>query len=92
MTHVREGAPVAKANKPVHDRRRMNDDLDRVAPFGVLCDESLTVTRMGPSWRRLGDVFVGREWAGEPAASNLFADGRLVLRVRPTYAYGALPR
>ena len=37
-----------------------DDDLDRVAPFGVLCDESLTVTRVGPSWRRLGDDFVGR--------------------------------
>jgi PAS domain S-box-containing protein len=37
-----------------------DDDLDRVAPFGVLCDESLTVTRMGPSWRRLCDDVVGR--------------------------------
>jgi len=37
-----------------------DDDLDRVAPFGVLCDESLVVTRVGPSWRRLSDDFVGR--------------------------------
>jgi PAS domain S-box-containing protein len=37
-----------------------DDDLDRVAPFGVLCDESLTVTRVGPSWRRLCEAFVGR--------------------------------
>jgi len=37
-----------------------DDDLDRVAPFGVLCDESLVVTRTGPSWHRLCEDFTGR--------------------------------
>jgi len=36
-----------------------DDDLDRVAPFGVLCDEALVVTRIGPSWRRLCEDFTG---------------------------------
>ncbi len=40
--------------------RLEDDDLDRVAPFGVLCDEALVVTRVGPSWRRLTEDFVGR--------------------------------
>jgi PAS domain S-box-containing protein len=40
--------------------RMEGGDLDRVAPFGVLCDESLTVLRVGPSWVRLTDGFVGR--------------------------------
>jgi len=37
-----------------------DDDLDRAAPFGVLCDESMTVLRQGPSWSRLGADLVGR--------------------------------
>ena len=37
-----------------------DDDLDRAAPFGVLCDEDLVVRRQGPSWARLGLSFVGR--------------------------------
>ncbi|CAB4845899.1 unannotated protein [freshwater metagenome] len=36
------------------------DDLDRVSPFGVICDESLTIVRAGPSWRRLTADMVGR--------------------------------
>jgi len=36
------------------------DDLDRVAPFGVLCDEDLVVVRTGSSWNRLTQDFVGR--------------------------------
>ncbi len=36
------------------------DDLDRVAPFGVLCDEELVVVRTGGSWNRLTPDFVGR--------------------------------
>jgi PAS domain S-box-containing protein len=36
------------------------DDLDRVAPFGILCDEELVVVRVGPSWARLTEPFVGR--------------------------------
>ncbi len=37
-----------------------DDDLDRAAPFGVLCDEDLVVLRQGPSWDRLGLTLVGR--------------------------------
>jgi len=40
--------------------RLRDDDLDRAAPFGVLCDEDLVVLRQGPSWRRLGVEMVGR--------------------------------
>ena len=36
------------------------DDLDRVAPFGVLCDEDLVVIRTGTSWNRIAADFVGR--------------------------------
>ena len=35
-------------------------DLDRLAPFGMLCDSSLVVTRVGPSWARLTSGVVGR--------------------------------
>ena len=35
------------------------DDLDRVAPFGVLCDEDLVVVRTGTSWNRLTADFAG---------------------------------
>jgi hypothetical protein len=37
-----------------------DDQLDRAAPFGVLCDEDLVVLRQGPSWDRLGVSLVGR--------------------------------
>jgi len=37
-----------------------DDDLDRAAPFGVLCGEDLVVLRQGPSWARLGVSLVGR--------------------------------
>jgi PAS domain S-box-containing protein len=37
-----------------------DDDLDRAAPFGLLCDEDLVVLRQGPSWSRLGLTLVGR--------------------------------
>ncbi len=37
-----------------------DDDLDRAAPFGVLCGEDLVVRRQGPSWARLGVTLVGR--------------------------------
>lgn len=40
---------------------RLNEEnLDQAAPFGVLCDEDLVVTRQGPSWSRLGVSLVGR--------------------------------
>jgi len=71
------------------------EDLDRVAPFGVVCDESLVVTRMGPSWRRLGADVVGRGLfdafevvrpAGLSTIETVRAhrDSMLLLRVRPS--------
>ncbi len=34
--------------------------FDRIAPFGVLCDENLVVSRAGPAWARLRADLVGR--------------------------------
>jgi len=71
------------------------DDLDRVAPFGVVCDESLVVTRLGPSWRRLGadlvglglfDAFEVVRPAGLSTIETVRAhrDSMLLLRLRPS--------
>jgi PAS domain S-box-containing protein len=40
--------------------RLHEENLDQAAPFGVLCDEDLVVTRQGPSWSKLGVSLVGR--------------------------------
>jgi len=71
------------------------DDLDRVSPFGVMCDESLTIVRAGPSWRRLTDDFVGRSLfevfeVVRPAEITSLAslrrhrDSLLLFKLRPT--------
>ena len=71
-----------------------DDDLDRVAPFGVLCDEDLMVVRMGPSWRRLTEDFTGRHLfevfdvvrpAGLTAIESVrrHRDTMILLRLRP---------
>jgi PAS domain S-box-containing protein len=70
------------------------EDLDRVAPFGVLCDTALVVTRVGPSWSRLTEDFVGRSLldvfdlvrpAGIDTVEGLrrHRDSMLLLRLRP---------
>ena len=70
------------------------EDLDRVAPFGVLCDSSLVVTRVGPSWSRLTQDFVGRGLldvfdlvrpSGIEGIESLrrHRDSMLLLRLRP---------
>lgn len=70
------------------------EDLDRVAPFGVLCDTDLMVTRTGPSWTRLTDDFVGRPLldvfdlvrpAGVDTVEGLrrHRDSMLLLRLKP---------
>lgn len=70
------------------------EDLDRVAPFGVLCDTSLIVTRTGPSWARLTPDFVGRHLldvfdlvrpAGVTTVEGLreHRDSMLLLRLKP---------
>jgi PAS domain S-box-containing protein len=69
-------------------------DLDRLAPFGVLCDSALTVTRVGPSWSSLTDDFVGRSLldvldlvhpVGIDGIEGLrrHRDSMLLLRLRP---------
>ncbi|MFN8157589.1 MAG: ATP-binding protein [Candidatus Nanopelagicales bacterium] len=70
------------------------EDLDRVAPFGVLCDTSLVVTRTGPSWARLTTDFVGLPLldvfdlvrpAGIDSVDGLrrHRDSMLLLRLKP---------
>ena len=70
------------------------DDLDRVAPFGVLCDGALVITRAGSSWGRLTDHIVGRGLldvfdlvrpAGIEDIEGLrrHRDAMLLLRLRP---------
>ena len=70
------------------------EDLDRVAPFGVLCDADLVITRTGPSWARLTDDFVGRPLldvfdlvrpAGVDTVEGLrrHRDSMLLLRLKP---------
>ena len=75
--------------------RLEDDDLDRVAPFGVLCDEDLRVRRVGPSWRRLVPDFAGERLldvfdvvrpAGIANLSDIRAhkDSMILLRLRPS--------
>ncbi len=70
------------------------EDLDRVAPFGVLCGTDLVVTRTGPSWARLTADFVGRPLldvfdlvrpAGIDSVEGLrrHRDSMLLLRLKP---------
>lgn len=70
------------------------EDLDRVAPFGVLCDSDLVVTRTGPSWARLTADFVGLPLldvfdlvrpAGIDSVEGLrrHRDSMLLLRLKP---------
>lgn len=70
------------------------EDLDRVAPFGVLCDTDLVVTRTGPSWARLTADFVGLPLldvfdlvrpAGIDSVEGLrrHRDSMLLLRLKP---------
>ncbi|HET7902076.1 MAG TPA: ATP-binding protein [Candidatus Nanopelagicales bacterium] len=69
-------------------------DLDRVAPFGVLCDSELVITRTGPSWSRLAPDFVGLPLlevfdlvrpAGIDSVEGLrrHRDSMLLLRLKP---------